>query len=115
MVGSGTVSIEEWAAGVARQIHEGLWQYGSLFDFTAVEALAGFDHGPMLSDLHEMAADHGVRGPVALVAVSSGVYANFSRYEATATSLPYKTKAFRDVQLAEEWLERELTRPRATA
>jgi len=114
LVGIGKVSVDEWAAAVARQLSEGLWHYGSLFDFTAVDAMVGFDEQGVLTALKELAAAHGPRGPVALVSSTPNVYDGFVGYSKRLKGLPYETRPFRDVNQAIVWLEQELSKPRRT-
>ncbi len=112
LVGSGKVSVDEWAAAVARQLSEGLWHYGSLFDFTAVAEMVGFDQEGVLTTLTEIAASHGPRGPVALVSSTPTVYDGFVQYANRLKGLPYETRPFRDVNQAIVWLEQKLSKPR---
>jgi hypothetical protein len=112
LVGSGKVSVDEWAAAVARQLNEGIWYYGSLFDFTAVDTMVGFDEQGVFTALNELAAAHGPRGPVALVSSTPNVYEGFVAYSARLEGLPYETRPFRDVNQAIVWLEQELSKPR---
>jgi hypothetical protein len=112
LVGSGKVSVDEWAAAVARQLNEGIWHYGSLFDFTAVDTMVGFDEQGVFTALKELAAAHGPRGPVALVSSTPNVYDGFVAYAGCLQGLPYQTRPFRDVNQAIVWLEQELSKPR---
>lgn len=112
LVGSGKVSVDEWAATVARQLTDSVWHYGSLFDFTAVDEMVGFDQQGVRTALTEIAASHGPRGPVALVSSQPNVYDGFVEYSDQLKGLPYETRPFRDVNQAVEWLEQELSKPR---
>lgn len=112
VVGSGTVTMDEWASVVARQLSEGLWRYGTLFDFTSVDEMVGFDEAGVKTSLIEISDAHGRRGPVALVSPSPAIYRGFSEYAEKLNALPYQTRAFRDVNQAVVWLEQELSKPR---
>lgn len=111
-LGIGKVNQDEWAAAVARQLSEGVWHYGSLFDFTAVDEMVGFDQQGVRTTLTEIAAAHGPRGPVALVSSVPRVYDGFVDYAAQLADLPYETRAFRDVNQAVVWLEQQMSKPR---
>lgn len=111
VVGIGKVQIDEWAAMVARQLDEGIWHYGTLFDFTSVDEVVGFERRDMMSAITEISEGHGTRGPVAFVATTPAVYDRFADYVATQP-LPHQARPFRDVNQAVVWLEQELSKPR---
>lgn len=112
IVGSGTVTMDEWAAGVARQLNEGIWHYGTLFDFTSVAEMVGFERKGLQTAISEISDTQGQRGPVALVAAKPSVYHQFADYVAAKPAVSHQTRAFRDVNQAVVWLEQALSKPR---
>lgn len=112
VVGSGAVSQDDWASCVARQLSEGVWHYGTLFDFRAVGQMVGFTEHGVRQSLSEVCATQGTRGPVALVSANPTVYAGFEQYADLVKIMPHLTRAFRDVNQAAVWLEQELSKPR---
>ena len=102
----GAVAIEEWAACLAKQIREGGWTYATLFDFSGAESLPPIDSLPKIAgDVEELAAEHGPRGPVALLA-NPPLFEHVRRYSDMALRLPFQTAVFSDKAAAEAWVER---------
>ena len=102
---TGVVTADLWADVVARQIDEGAWQYGCLFDCTAAAASPVLD---TLSDVHaaitKLSQEQGPRGPVAAV-MRFQVWAQYRRQLQTyINSAPYRIEAFTDQRQALEWL-----------
>jgi hypothetical protein len=103
---AGTITIETWAATVARQINQGLWRYGTLYDFCRAEAFPALNELPeMTKQVGELQRERGVRGPVAIV-VPVRVFSEYRRqFRNYADAVPYAFEVFTDAAMAEAWLD----------
>jgi hypothetical protein len=105
---AGVVTIDEWAACVAHQIREGAWQFATLYDFTRAEAIPSLVAFPkIVSDIEEVTAEHGQRGPVAMLA-HAPLFESLRSYSELTIALPYRTEAFNDKASADAWVDRHL-------
>ena len=109
---SGSVSKPEWVAMLAKQIEEGFWQYGVLFDGTAAGVSLRFlEPGSILRTVRELISEHGPRGPVAFAVSDRAEFALMAGYIQTIQAARlYDVEIFRDLDDAERWLDAKLAR-----
>ena len=99
-----------WATALARQIDEGVWHYGTLFDLEDASTFPLFAEIDRIRwDIHEIDAERGGRGPVALVLPESIVQAGRERFKEYEGLVPFAFQVFTDYGAADAWLD-EVTR-----
>ena len=105
---SGTLTVDEWANGIAQLLEDGLWQYGLLYDATASDAV--------LHDMREMAHNFGVlaelvdqmgpRGPIVFATPDREMYRRARLYvDSMAPLLRSPAAVFSTLPEASAWLD----------
>jgi hypothetical protein len=116
VIGSGCVTTEEFIACVARQLNDGLWRYGMIYDFRLAESIpSSADFRGALRDMQELSSEAGPRGPVAIVLTDPDLLRQSREYAASAKALPYRTETFGSLSDAESWLDGALRAARSSA
>jgi hypothetical protein len=104
---AGVVALEELLAIVDRQATEGTWSYGMLYDATRVaKARAGTSDEVRRVVRHVIGrvAEHGERGPVAIVTDNPADYELVRAYSTLSARAEIAVDVFRDPTDAERWL-----------
>ena len=105
--------LDELKANLDRQIAEGTWSYGVIYDARGfVGDPPSHDVLTMLSHyVGRLIAHHGPRGPVALVAVKPAWYGMHRMYSMQNADVSL-VRPCKDFAEAEQWLDHELDWPR---
>ena len=104
LTATGTITCEDAIAAIDRQIDEGAWRYGILYDIRDVEILpmpsAIFD---ILDYVRGRVVTHGPRGPLAILTTAARDEPRVRTY----TSLGHpsaRVATFTDPEAASQWL-----------
>jgi len=104
LTATGIVTRDEAIAAIDRQIADGLWAYGLLYDIRAATELPKpseiFD---ILEYVRRQLGQHGPRGPVAIVAAPSRNAERVRMYSSLA-EFRQTIATFKDVDEASRWL-----------
>jgi hypothetical protein len=106
---TGTVTRDEWRQAISRQIGEGTWHYGVLYDAMHPQARLP---GPSISaaitrDALHLHREVGPRGPVAFAIANPETHTEFREWaNAIGLALPYPVEIFHTRHEAERWLNR---------
>ena len=97
---------EDFLAISQRQVAEGAWTYGVVYDLRGVGGLTTSPNQPNLIAEHvrEQTDRHGKRGPVAVVTPPSNAFGIAKGYAYFARHQGFLVEAFCDMSEAEEWL-----------
>jgi hypothetical protein len=107
----GRMSMDEWRAAIQRQIAEGCWSYGVLFDGTARTDVPSLDQAEnALQEIDALIRRHGPRGPVAFVAKNVAEYGMGRMYGSLAERLSFPHETFVELDDARRWLAEQLAR-----
>jgi hypothetical protein len=89
-----------------RQVADGAWSYGTLVDFTRVTWVpTSGEIRQFLAHVHALSADHGPRGPLAMVALpNSALFGMFRMYSILGEEAGARIVAFSSIEQAEGWL-----------
>jgi hypothetical protein len=99
------MTFEETLSVVDRQLADGAWSYSLLYDARVMISHATpADARRLLDHVEQLAAEHGPRGPVALVTRDPAVIAAVQRYAFSASKTNIDVQVFWDVDDAEAWL-----------
>jgi hypothetical protein len=105
-VSIGTVTLEEALAVIDRQLAEGAWSYGVLYDVRAGHA------SPSAADVYELVkhvgrltTKHGPRGRVALVVLDPALSKMARRYASLGELTALYVRVFTSIRAAERWLD----------
>ena len=97
---------EDWLGVPTTQATMGCWSYALLLDVTGAKQAFGADTIWRVADLwKELVAEHGPRGPVAIVVSDALLHATARMYTVATHSLDAKVAVFRDVSEAITWLD----------
>lgn len=106
----GHVTMDAWRAAIGRQIAEGCWSYGMIYD--------GRDrtNEPSFEEAHEALLEigawirrYGPRGPVAFIAKNLPQYDLGRTYGSIAERLAFAVETFAQPEDARQWLAAQLT------
>jgi hypothetical protein len=102
----GNVSAAEALAVVSRQLADGAWSYGILYDArndTSQPSTA--DVRSIVEYVGRCIVQHGPRGPVAIVTRSPSTYGMSRMYSTLGEPVNLTVEVFREIEAAEAWLE----------
>jgi hypothetical protein len=108
---AGVVTLEELLAIVDRQASEGTWSYGMFYDARHVTKERAGTPDEVRRVIHHVSArtaDHGPRGPVAIVTDSPADYAMLRSYSTLSARESIAVEVFRDPGDAERWLAKQM-------
>jgi len=104
-----TLTVDDVVGIIDRQVAEGRWSFGILYDLRRVDAaLSKQDAARVAEHANSMGAANGPRGPVALVASPQLVAAR--AVYAIRTKRTMLVEVFWDPDEAQRWLTERLTR-----
>jgi hypothetical protein len=104
-----TLTVDEVVGIIDRQVAEGRWSFGMLYDLRRVEASLSKQDGARVAEhANSMGAANGPRGPVALVASTQMVGAR--AVYAIRTRQTQQVEVFWDADEAQRWLTGRLLR-----
>jgi hypothetical protein len=104
----GSVSLPELIAIVDRQLSEGAWTYGMLYDVRSMaDAPSSDDSRALLAHVRQLVSEHGPRRPVAVVARSSAMVGTAQMYAYRAGD-DLSFEVFWDTEDAERWLDQQM-------
>src|SRR5687767_479883 len=102
-----TLRVDEILGIIDRQVSEGRWSFGIMYDLRRVETALSKEEAARVSEhANSLAAENGPRGPVALVA-STPLLGARAVY-AIRTRRTQRVEAFWDTEEAERWLAERL-------
>jgi len=111
LTADGEVTVDEWRAAVERQIAEGCWPYGLLYDARQRSNVHSTEEvRRIIDEVSSLIGQYGPRGPVAFVAAQPAAYGMARMYGILATDVPFTYEAFQDVDAAGRWLDEQLRR-----
>ena len=105
--GHGHLNLNEWATAIATQIEDGRWQSPTVFDISDPKAVVSIAHtGSVIArSVKELIAEHGERGPLAMVFANPELYQEGRAYlETVRKALPHRIEAFATRADAVAWL-----------
>ena len=99
------LSSEELIGIVDRQAEEGTWGFGTLYDMRSLQdAAPKTDLATVWARVQTHIAEHGTRGPVALVTRAFGIVGAGQMYATETLSRGFNVQVFWDLDDAEQWL-----------
>jgi hypothetical protein len=109
---SSPLTVADLIASVERQLAEGAWAYGLLVDSRSMlPPPKPLDIQAFLSRVRELIADHGPRGPVAIVAKDSAAISGAQMYMFFGGKTD-SIEVFWDMDAAQQWLDERMARGR---
>jgi hypothetical protein len=102
------LSVQDLIASVERQFEDDAWTYGVLVDARQIQsATTPAEIAAFRAHVEKMAAVHGPRGPVAIVARAAGAIAGGQMYRSVGdrTTDVGMVEVFWDAHQAERWLD----------
>jgi hypothetical protein len=101
----GTVTLAEMRAIMNRQAAEGTWAFATLHDAREMtSSLTAAEVRTVVEHVNALTAQHGPRGPVAIVLEQTVAYGMARMYSILSDRTAVVVSAFRDLQEAERWL-----------
>ena len=106
IVGRDPISTSDLMAHIDRQVADGAWTYGVLYDARATSNPPSAAEMPqMAAYVQKIAAQHGARGPVAIVTRESATVAVAHIYSVLGKRAGFRAEVFWDIDEAERWLD----------
>jgi hypothetical protein len=105
LTAEGEITLDHWRAAITRQIREGCWAYGVLYDAggrTNVRTASEVE--TVVDEVRRLIDRYGARGPVAYVALELAEYGMGRMYGTMSNRLEFDYGTFSDVAEAERWL-----------
>jgi hypothetical protein len=103
-----SLSRDDFATVLARQVDEKTWSYGVLYDLRRMAAAAPQDDANTLADqLIRALIALGPRGPVAVVAWSLEVIESVEEYASSARRAGLRMRVFSTIADGERWLDEQ--------
>lgn len=109
LIAQGHVSMDAWRGAIGRQIAEGCWSYGLIYDGR------GRTNEPSIEEANEALWEidlwirrHGPRGPVAFIAKDLPQYDLGRTYGSLAERLAFPVETFAHLEDARRWLAAQL-------
>jgi len=100
--------VADMTLSLDRQLTEGTWDYGVLLDGRAIAAgVPSSDIQSFLSQVRELIAKHGPRGPVAFVATQSAAIGSAQRYLLFGGGAAESFEIFWAIDDANRWLDEQ--------
>ena len=100
----GAVGLEEFIGLLERQAREGMWRYGVLYNADGLEPPPAAEVRTMVIHLERLIAQHGPRGPVAIVSKTAAIYGTPRMYSTLTERLHLDVAVFRTAGEADRWL-----------
>lgn len=107
--GRGHLNLDDWATAIAAQIEDGHWQSPTVFDICDPFAEFSMAHtaAVIARSVRELIAEHGERGPLAIVMANRDLYEEGRAYlDTVRTALPHRIDVFATRAEAIAWLTR---------
>lgn len=101
---TGAVSFGEAARFLNAQRSQGAWNYGVLYDATAMTALIADEDMQLLADHSGRLNQSQTRGPIAIAGTLDGLAAYVERYAAMVKPAGILVEWFADIAAADHWL-----------
>lgn len=106
---SDPLTVVEGLALVDRQVADGAWTYGMLYDATLLsDPLSMKDVTSILAHIRTLVEMHGRRGPIAIVSRAARVVGKSQAYANLGAQTGLDIEVFWDTDEAERWLDTRL-------